>query len=107
MKTLAQTDKISNWCYEYKWRDGLLYSVTIRGTRFEADTHAQRLCLKYSGELISVYPVDDKQLEAIHNNLPLATTHESNSGKDSSCIANVYAGRASTIASRHTIRKGR
>jgi hypothetical protein len=94
------------WCYEYVWVDGLHYSITIEGTRFEADCHAQRLNLQYLGELVDVYPVTETNLEEIQNNLPLATTHESNTSKDSKCIANVYAGRASTVTSGHAKREG-
>lgn len=103
MKQLAQTEKISNWCYEYTWTDGLHYSITIQGTRFEADSHAQRLGLTYGGELIAVYPVTDNELTAIQNNLLLATKYESNSGKDASCIANVYAGRACIATRRYSV----
>jgi hypothetical protein len=89
-----QGGPISNWCYEYTWDDGLLYSMVIHGTRFEADCTAQRLGLRYGGELIAVYPVGDVVVDRIKNNLPLAKTHESNPSKNQASAA-VYAGCAS------------
>lgn len=105
-KSALDNQTTGAWCFEYAWADGLHYSITVHGTRYEADCHAQRLGLQYQGELVGVYALTDDGLQAIQNNLPLATTHESNTSKDPQCVANVYAGRASTVASGHAKREG-
>ena len=37
--------------YEYKWKDGLTYGITLYGTRFACDCTAQRLGMKFEGIL--------------------------------------------------------
>lgn len=98
----SESSEFKHWCYEYVWEDGLRYGITIHGTRYEADCHAQRLQLIYSGELVEVFPVTDEELQRVQTQLTLAKTYENNSGQTSnSIVAHVYAGRPSVAARRN------
>lgn len=96
--------QMGNWCYEYVWSDGLLYSIVIHGTRLEADCNAQRLGLRYGGELLAVYPADNDLVEQIKTCLPLAAQYENTPGNKQT-RASIYAGRARLVSEVGNSRK--
>jgi hypothetical protein len=64
---------VGNWCYEYKWDDGLVYSIVIHGIRSETDRIARHLGLQNKGTYVD-YPTVEQELKAIQDQLPLAKT---------------------------------
>jgi hypothetical protein len=65
---------IGNWCYEYKWDDGLIYNIVIYGIRSETDRIARHLGLQNKGTYVGTYPTVEQELKSIQDQLPLAKT---------------------------------
>lgn len=87
------------YSYEYRWLDGLTYSIVLYGTAAQTQAHATRLSLAYGGKLIGVFDAPNEiQLPSLPDS-SIPQVHETFKEHSDYKTCAVYAGRASVAYS--------